>query len=51
LEEKGCVCTLGGIVTILLVYNDDIVLLARSYFDLDKKIRIINGFSYNYFGM
>ena len=46
LEEAGCVGTiLVGIVIILLLYVDDIVLMERHPFDLDKKIRIINIFA------
>ena len=41
LEEAGCASTiLVGIVIILLLYDDDIVLLARCPSDLDKKLRI-----------
>ena len=39
LEEAGCVGTfLAGIVIILLLYVDNIVLLARCPFDLDKQL-------------
>ena len=40
LEEAGC----AGIVIILLLYVDDIVLLARCPSDLDKKLRLIKDF-------
>jgi hypothetical protein len=41
LEEAGCVgMTLASIVIILL-YIDDIVLMVRSPFDLDKKLKIL----------
>ena len=35
---------LAGIVVILLVYADDIVLLARCPSDLDKQLRILKDF-------
>lgn len=42
LEEAGCAGTiLVGIVIILLLYVDDIVLLARCPFDLDKQLRLL----------
>ena len=45
LEEVGCAGTiLAGIVIILLLYVDDIVLLARCPSDLEKKLRIIKDF-------
>ena len=41
LEEAGCASTfLAGIVIILLLYADDIVLLARCPSDLDKQLRL-----------
>ena len=45
LEEAGCVGTiLAGIVIILLLYADDIVLLARCPSDLDKQLRLLKDF-------
>ena len=42
LEEAGCAGTiLAGIVIILLLYADDIVLLARCPSDLDKQLRLL----------
>ena len=44
-EEVGCIGTiLVGIVTILLLYVDDIVLMARCPSDLDKQLIILKGF-------
>ena len=45
LEEAGCTGTiLAGIVIILLLYVDDIVLLARCPSDLDKQLRLLKDF-------
>jgi hypothetical protein len=45
LEEVGCVSTsLVGIVIILLLYADNIVLMARSPYDLDKQLKILKDF-------
>ena len=45
LEEAGCAGTfLAGIVIILLLYANDIVLLARDPYDLDKKLRLLKDF-------
>jgi hypothetical protein len=45
LEEVGCVSpTLAGIVIILLLYVDDIVLMVRSPYDLDKQLKILKDF-------
>ena len=45
LEEAGCTGTiLAGIVIILLLYADDIVLMARHPSDLDKQLRILKYF-------
>ena len=45
LEEAGCDGTiLAGIVVILLLYADDIVLLARCPSDLDKQLRLLKDF-------
>jgi len=42
LEEASCVGTiLAGIVIIILLYVDDIVLLARCTSDLDKQLRLL----------
>jgi hypothetical protein len=42
LEKAGCVGTiLARIVIILLLYADDIVLMARCPFDLNKQLRIL----------
>ena len=42
LEEAGCADTfLAGIVIILLLYADDIILLARDPSDLDKQLRLL----------
>ena len=41
LEEARCAGTiLAGIVIVILLYADDIVLLARCPSDLDKQLRI-----------
>ena len=46
LEEAGCAGTiLAGIVIILLLYADDIVLLARCPSNLDKQLRLLKDFS------
>ena len=48
LEEAGCTGTiLAGIIIILLLYVDDIVLMARHHSDLDKKLRILKDFFSN----
>ena len=48
LEQAGCVDTiLVGIVIILLIYVDDIVLMARRPLDLNKKLRILKYFFSN----
>ena len=45
LEDAICVSTiLAGIVIILLLYADDIVILARCPFDLDKQLRLLKDF-------
>ena len=45
LEEAGYVNPiLVGIVIILLLYVDDIFLMARSPYELGKKLRILNDF-------
>ena len=45
LEEAGCAGTiLAGIVIILLLYADDIILLERCLFDLDKQLRLLKDF-------
>jgi hypothetical protein len=42
LEEVGCVDpNLTSKVIILLRYNDDIFLMMRSLYDLDKKLRTL----------
>ena len=44
-KEAGCTGTiLVGIVIILLLYADDIVLLERFSFDIDKKLRNLTYF-------
>ena len=51
LEEAGCVGTiLAGIVIILLLYADNIFLLARCPSDLDKQLRLLKDF-YSTMGM
>ena len=46
-EEAGCVAlTLANIVIILLIYIDDIILMVRSPYDLDKQLRILKEFCY-----
>jgi len=51
LEEEGCAGTiLAWIVIILLLYADDIVLLARCPSHLDKKLRLLKDF-YSTMGM
>ena len=48
LEEVGCASTiLAGIVIILILYVDDIVLMARRPSDLVKKLIILKYFFYN----
>jgi hypothetical protein len=48
LEEAGCVDpTLSVIVINLLLYDDDIVLMARSPHDLGKQLRILKDFFSN----
>jgi hypothetical protein len=48
LEKTGCVGpTLTGIVINLLLYADDIVLMARSPHDLENQLRILNDFFFN----
>jgi hypothetical protein len=50
-EKAGCVDpTLTGIVTIILLYIDDIVLMTRSPHDLGKQLRILKDF-YSNMGM
>ena len=45
LEKAGCVSpTLIGILINLLLYADDIVLMARSPHDLENQLRIIKDF-------
>jgi len=45
LEEAGCVGTiLARIIVILLLYDDDIVLLTKYPFDLDKQLRLLKDF-------
>jgi hypothetical protein len=45
LEEAGCVNpTLASIVIILLLYVDDIVLMVRSPYDLNKQLKILKDF-------
>jgi hypothetical protein len=42
LEEADCVDpTLVGIVIILLLYIDDIILMAMSHYDLDNQLKIL----------
>jgi hypothetical protein len=44
-EEAGCVAlTLANIVIILLIYIDDIILMVRSPYDLDKQLKILKDF-------
>jgi len=51
LEEVGCARTiLAGIVIVLLLYADDIVLLARCPSHLDKQLRLLKDF-YSTMGM
>ena len=46
LEEAGCAGTiLARIVIALLIYVDDIVLMTRCPYDLDKKLRILKDFA------
>jgi uncharacterized membrane protein YvbJ len=48
LEKAGCVDpTLNGIVINLLLYDDDIVLMARSPHDLENQLRILQDFCSN----
>ena len=48
LEEVGCAgMILAGIVIILLLYADDIVLLARCSSNLDKQLRLLKDFCSN----
>ena len=48
LEKTGCVGpTLTGIVINLLLYADDIVLMARSPHDLENQLRILKDFFSN----
>jgi hypothetical protein len=48
LEKEGCVSpTLTGIFINLLLYADDIVLMARSPHDLENQLRILKGFFSN----
>jgi hypothetical protein len=48
LEKAGCVVpTLTGIVINLLLYVDDIVLMARSPHDLENQLRILKDFCSN----
>jgi hypothetical protein len=48
LEKEGCVsATLIGIVINLLLYADDIVLMARSPHDLENQLRILKDFFSN----
>ena len=48
LEKVGCVGpTLTGIVINILLYDDDIVLMARSPHDLENQLRILKDFSFN----
>ena len=48
LEEAGCARrVLAVIVIILLLYADDIVLLARCPSDLDKQLRLLKDFCSN----
>ena len=50
LEKVGCLGpTLARIVVILLLYVDDIVLMEKCPFDLDKQIRILKVFFSNMF--
>ena len=45
LEEAGCASTiLAGIVINLLLYADDIVLMARCSSDLDKQLCLLKDF-------
>jgi hypothetical protein len=51
LEATGCVGpTLASIIIILLLYVDDIVLMARNPYDLSKQLRILKDF-YSSIGM
>jgi hypothetical protein len=48
LEKSGCVGpTLTGIVINLLLYANDIVLMARSPHDIENQLRILQEFFYN----
>jgi hypothetical protein len=48
LEKVGCVSpTLTGIVINLLLYGDDIILMARSPHDLENQLRILKDFFSN----
>jgi hypothetical protein len=48
LEKAGCVGpTLTGIVINFLVYVDDIILMARSPYDLENQLRILKDFFSN----
>ena len=45
LEEVGCAGTiLAGMVIIFFLYTNDIILLARCPFDLDKQLRFLKDF-------
>ena len=51
LEEASCISIiLARIVIILLLYANDIVLMARCHFDLNKELRILKDF-YSNMGM
>jgi hypothetical protein len=45
LEETGsAILTLAGIFIILFLYIDDIVILVRSPYDIEKKLKILKDF-------
>jgi hypothetical protein len=48
LEKEGCVNpTLVGMVIILIFYTDNIVLMERSSYDIDNKLKILKDFFSN----
>jgi len=46
-EDNFVDLNIDGIVIILLIYVDDIVLIARSHYDLNKKLKILKHFFYS----